>query len=424
MALHEALLASPFRTLDPEAADFFYVPAYTGCFVSEFNRPYPKHWLCDGCHKKGAAADLASVRAMRSSEATLNFISRLYPFWNRSGGADHLWPFFHDEGGCYAPAALRRALLLTHWGRAQPRPNGSSEYHLWRVRPHARRMYGWRRCYDPCKDLVLPSWRAPESFARSPHLLKAADRPRRERLFYFNGNLGRTKLLENYSFGLRQQLAALHAPREGVTVTDEKTPRYGEELSSSVFCGVLPGWGWSGRMEDAVLHGCIPVVLQDGIETPWERTLNLSEYGLRVPRRRMRSLVAELRAVPRWRVAQLQRGLHAAWQRFTYLGNVVAERKRREAKRLGPPPSATLVELAKRDAIATLVDALRARLELRRRRRQGSSPGSPPSSTEPAPGCVADPFGGDISPDPSWPPEIAGAREDGFENRLINGWVI
>ena len=47
-----------------------------------------------------------------------------------------------------------------------------------------------------------------------------------------------------------------------VVITDQKTPNYGADLSSSTFCGVLPGWGWSGRMEDAVLHGCIPVIMQ------------------------------------------------------------------------------------------------------------------------------------------------------------------
>ena len=31
-ALHEYLLQSPHRTLDPEQADFFYVPVYTSCF--------------------------------------------------------------------------------------------------------------------------------------------------------------------------------------------------------------------------------------------------------------------------------------------------------------------------------------------------------------------------------------------------------
>ena len=30
---HEQLLQSPHRTLDPEEADFFYVPVYTSCFI-------------------------------------------------------------------------------------------------------------------------------------------------------------------------------------------------------------------------------------------------------------------------------------------------------------------------------------------------------------------------------------------------------
>ena len=39
MALHEALLVSPHRVTDPEEADYFFVPSYGGCFISEFNRP-------------------------------------------------------------------------------------------------------------------------------------------------------------------------------------------------------------------------------------------------------------------------------------------------------------------------------------------------------------------------------------------------
>ena len=103
LAIHEALLSSPYRTLDPMAADWFYVPAYTGCFISEFNRPYPRHWFCSECHRKNGYADLATLRAMRSSVRILRAIRNVYPFWNRSGGADHIWPFMHDEGACYAP---------------------------------------------------------------------------------------------------------------------------------------------------------------------------------------------------------------------------------------------------------------------------------------------------------------------------------
>ncbi len=32
-AFHEMLLQSPHRTLDPDSADFFYVPVYTSCYI-------------------------------------------------------------------------------------------------------------------------------------------------------------------------------------------------------------------------------------------------------------------------------------------------------------------------------------------------------------------------------------------------------
>ena len=39
--LHEHLLQSGHRTLDPEEADFFYVPVYTSCFM------HPVHGWAD-----------------------------------------------------------------------------------------------------------------------------------------------------------------------------------------------------------------------------------------------------------------------------------------------------------------------------------------------------------------------------------------
>lgn len=47
-----------------------------------------------------------------------------------------------------------------------------------------------------------------------------------------------------------------------VVVTPLRADDYYDELASSVFCGVMPGDGWSGRMEDSIQHGCIPVVIQ------------------------------------------------------------------------------------------------------------------------------------------------------------------
>ena len=414
VALHEALLASRHRTLDPEAADFFFVPSYGGCFISEFNKPYPRHWLCDNCHK-GQPADLASVRSLQWHEKILEHVRTAHPYWNRSGGADHLWPFTHDEGACYAPQALRRATLLVHWGRTHRHPNGSSEYHLWRVKPWGRRMYGWERCYDACKDLVLPSWRRPEDLASSPYLHPELDTGR-PNLFYFNGNLGRTTQLQNYSFGLRQQLVDLYPAsryeRQGFIVTDQRTQRYGALLSSAKFCGVLPGWGWSGRMEDAVLHGCIPVILQDGVHTPWETVLDWQAYSLRVPRHEMGGLLERLQAISPSRLAEMQAALRRVWPRFAYLRLVVAEQTRRgKGGGGGGPPVAKLRPLAERDAVATLLEALRVRL-LRREARLGQRGGG-----EAAPGCALTPSRGEVAIDD-------GVPAPDFEGRTVNGWVI
>lgn len=35
--LHEWLLQSPHRVLDPDQADLFYVPVYTSCFMHPIN---------------------------------------------------------------------------------------------------------------------------------------------------------------------------------------------------------------------------------------------------------------------------------------------------------------------------------------------------------------------------------------------------
>ena len=429
------------------------------------------HWLCDRCHK-GQSADLALVRAMRWHEQLLRHISTVYPFWNASGGADHLWPFTHDEGACYAPAALARATLLVHWGRTHLFPNGSSEYHLWRVRPYATRMYGWTRCYDPCKDLVLPSWRRPEAILASPYVQRAVEGTtfagtsaslgtasvfagargdaagdaaaaapssaapslaapssaagrapvNKRHLFYFNGVIGYKPTgggdLANYSFGLRQQLYALYGATGGqeMVVTDVKTPSYGAELAASTFCGVLPGWGWSGRMEDAVLHGCIPVILQDGVHTPWESALDASAYSLRVAREDMPRLRHILRAVLPERVAAMQRALASVWPRFSYLSVAAAEAARRQ-QRL---PLA-VVSAARRDAVATLLQVLRARLHLREARKERAATRgryAPPLQAQE--GCEADAsHGGDVSPVPN-----VALHRTGFEGRVVNGWVI
>ncbi len=39
------------------------------------------------------------------------------PYWNRTGGRDHIWLISHDEGSCWAPTEIRSSIILSHWGR-------------------------------------------------------------------------------------------------------------------------------------------------------------------------------------------------------------------------------------------------------------------------------------------------------------------
>ena len=45
------------------------------------------------------------------------WLQHAYPFWNRTGGRDHVWLVSHDEGSCWVPGELRRGTILSHWGR-------------------------------------------------------------------------------------------------------------------------------------------------------------------------------------------------------------------------------------------------------------------------------------------------------------------
>lgn len=35
---------------------------------------------------------------------------------DRRQGRDHIWLFTHDEGSCWAPAAIKNSIILSHWG--------------------------------------------------------------------------------------------------------------------------------------------------------------------------------------------------------------------------------------------------------------------------------------------------------------------
>lgn len=80
--LHDFLMESPVRTLIPEEADWFYAPVYTTCDLTPNGLPLP----------------FKSPRVMRSA---ISYISKHWPYWNRTEGADHFFVVPHDFAACF-----------------------------------------------------------------------------------------------------------------------------------------------------------------------------------------------------------------------------------------------------------------------------------------------------------------------------------
>ncbi len=284
-------------------------------------------------------------------KAAARYVRTYYPFWNASGGRDHVFTMLHDEGPCFAPRELRSSILLTHYGywSAKPRPWGTYYDDNFMQDPNFyRRHLGDPKRPTPCfargRDLVIPPWKAPDFWgaAFEKISLRASDRAKlsapRDGLVFFAGDLG-LRRLPGYSHDLRQRAYSMFCdPRTtrrrdctpyvygcrkemplncsrwepGVKITTH-TSRYHDDLLGHTFCLAFPGDGWSSRVLDGIVHGCIPVVVQDESEMFFEgafRSVGLDVdydgFSLRVAESALPDLVATLRAVPRRRVVAMR----------------------------------------------------------------------------------------------------------------------
>ena len=83
--IHQRLLQSSLRVMDPTNADLFYVPIY------------PSTWLSGKSHdlnvrEKARSMLLKSIEWLRTEHGG--------PWWDRYQGADHIFTFTHDQGAC------------------------------------------------------------------------------------------------------------------------------------------------------------------------------------------------------------------------------------------------------------------------------------------------------------------------------------
>ncbi|MEW5310146.1 MAG: hypothetical protein WDW38_001973 [Sanguina aurantia] len=298
MYLYETLLQSEHRTFDPEEADFFYIPTFLSCWLS------PVFGWADFPWYNGPITN-RPYQGANFIEKAKRWVQTTHPYWDRRNGRDHIWFAVHDEGACWWPKeAYDNSIVLTHWGRLDVHHQSNSAYFY---DNYTKPMYhkewapgDWRDlikdhvCFDPHKDLVIPMWKMPGHFRTSP-LVGAAPRERKF-LLSFIGDMG-THRFPYYSRGIRQTLYTKgkeHKWKEKYNIIlgypHEVDMSYSDALSQSTFCLVAPGDGFSARAEDAVLHGCIPVIVMDEVQAVFESILEYDLFSIRVNERSLHAM--------------------------------------------------------------------------------------------------------------------------------------
>eukprot|EP00899_Mesostigma_viride_P023972 jgi/Mesvir1/475/Mv11350-RA.1 len=374
----EWLLHSEHRTLDPDEADYFYVPFLMSCYIY-LAEDFPRHRLLYGDHH--------SVAAAQAVKLILQHIRSHYPYWDSSNGTDHIWMWTWDEGSAGAPAVIRNSVLLTSWGARYVEPRtgyGPSMYirqEPFRNHPWLSGMafqdvavtwdsHDWTKFnsrgvtwagdveergdapgYDPDKDIAYPGplygwlmvsqhslyrrWlQGREAFEWGVRPCPSSDCPKynQEFLFYFAGDLGREahqragvsggRPEPHYSWGVRQTLARHYLGEagrsQGIYLVAGHSDHYFEDLSRSIFCGALPGDGWSQGFVRALLHGCIPVMIMDDVDPWFSNVIDATQISLRVRERDIPHLHRILASVPRGTIHQMQANIRRVWPRFVY----------------------------------------------------------------------------------------------------------
>lgn len=247
--LHDFFVTSNIQTDDPAEADFFFVPGYAICVL------------------EGNLYSLDEV-----DELYKELVVAL-PYFNASGGRDHIFVF----GSGMAQSVFQsweeyipQAIVLT------PETELFNDFAWVAIPP-----------YRPFKDVVIPG------SLDLIEVIKALEKskPLRERR-YLTAFFGRADIARGPhpwvgGVDVRKELIALQElpGTEDLKFGDGATLEVMHEAyGDSRFCFVPRGKsGWSLRFFEVLFAGCIPVMISDKWELPFEDFLDVTRFVIKWP---------------------------------------------------------------------------------------------------------------------------------------------
>lgn len=220
----------------------------------------------------------------------LELIVEKYPFWNRTGGADHFLVACHD----WAPSETKQymATCIRALCNADPREGF---------------IFG--------KDVSLP-----ETYVRSAKkLLKdlGGKRPsRRPILAFFAGNMHgyvRPILLQYWENKDPDMKIFGRMPRS------KNNRNYIQNMKSSKYCICAKGYEVnSPRVVEAIFYECVPVIISDNFVPPFFEILNWESFAVFVMEKDIPNLKDILLSISEKRYQEMQRRVKKVQQHFLW----------------------------------------------------------------------------------------------------------
>merc|ERR1712176_527393 len=209
----------------------------------------------------------------------------LLPYWSRNEGRDHIF-LFSDQGMNFFPEwrdHIPHSIFLTT--EALTPECGPS-------------------CFNPWKDIVVPGhvdyfrWRR----------MMAWNKPTEDRSLLFNFHGRHPGVHELYRRNwLRGKIVSLFSGKHGVSIggfTDD----YFEIMGDSHFCLVPMGTSaWTNHLYESFYAGCIPVIISDAFEVPFQDLLDWPSFSIKWPMHQVTmELYKYLHAIPFSRIKTMK----------------------------------------------------------------------------------------------------------------------
>ncbi|XP_057532407.1 probable glucuronosyltransferase Os03g0107900 [Amaranthus tricolor] len=258
--IHKLLLKSKFRTMNKEEANLFFVPAYAKCVR-----------MMGGLNDK------------EINQTYVKVLSQM-PYFRLSGGRNHIFVFPSGAGAHLFKSwaiYLNRSIILTPEGDRTDKRD-TSAFNTW-------------------KDIIIPGNVDDGMTKAGATLIQPLPLSKRKYLANFlgraQGKIGRLQLIE-LANKYPDKLESPELKFSGPNKLGRK--EYFEHLRNAKFCLAPRGESsWTLRFYESFFVECVPVVLSDQAELPFQNVVDYAQISIKWPSTRIGPQLLEyLESIP------------------------------------------------------------------------------------------------------------------------------